>query len=76
MGKSGMADRLMDFANELIGRVRGGLVHVNVMVILLFAGLTGVAGGDIAAVGKLDVNGIERAGYLRRLLRQSRYPRR
>lgn len=65
MGKSGMADRLMDFANELIGRVRGGLAHVNVMVSLLFAGLTGVAVGDIAALGKLEVNGMERAGYPR-----------
>ncbi len=65
MTRSGIADRLMDFANELVGRVRGGLAHVNVVVSMLFSGLTGVAVGDIAALGRIEVQSMERAGYPR-----------
>lgn len=65
MNRSGMAERLMHFANLLIGGIRGGFAHVNVLASLLFSGLTGVAVGDIAALGKLEVTAMERAGYPR-----------
>lgn len=65
MNRSGMAERLMHFANLIIGGVRGGFAHVNVLASLLFSGLTGVAVGDIAALGKLEVNAMEKAGYPR-----------
>lgn len=65
MNKSGMAERLMHFSNLVIGRVRGGFAYVNVLASLLFSGLTGVAVGDIAALGKLEVNAMEKAGYPR-----------
>ncbi|QFT61098.1 Sialic acid TRAP transporter permease protein SiaT (plasmid) [Sulfitobacter sp. THAF37] len=65
MSRSGMADRLMHFSNLVIGRVRGGFAYVNVMASLLFSGLTGVAVGDIAALGKIEVLAMEKAGYPR-----------
>lgn len=65
MSRSGMADRLMHFSNLIIGRVRGGFAYVNVMASLLFSGLTGVAVGDIAALGKIEVLAMEKAGYPR-----------
>lgn len=65
MNRSGMAERLMHFANLVIGRVRGGFAYVNVLASLLFSGLTGVAVGDIAALGKLEVHAMEKAGYPR-----------
>lgn len=65
MNRSGMAERLMQFANLMIGRVRGGFAYVNVMASLLFSGLTGVAVGDIAALGKLEVTAMEKCGYSR-----------
>ncbi|MCB2013067.1 MAG: TRAP transporter large permease [Geminicoccaceae bacterium] len=65
MNKSGMAERLMHFSNLVIGRVRGGFAYVNVLASLLFSGLTGVAVGDIAALGKLEVYAMEKAGYPR-----------
>lgn len=65
MNRSGMAERLMHFANLVIGGVRGGFAHVNIMASLLFSGLTGVAVGDIAALGKLEVTAMEKAGYPR-----------
>lgn len=65
MNRSGMADRLLHFSNMVIGRVRGGFAYVNVMASLLFSGLTGVAVGDIAALGKIEVLAMEKAGYPR-----------
>lgn len=65
MSRSGMAERLMHFSNLVIGRVRGGFAYVNVLASLLFSGLTGVAVGDIAALGKVEVTAMEKAGYPR-----------
>ena len=65
MNRSGMADRLLHFSNLIIGRVRGGFAYVNVVASLLFSGLTGVAVGDIAALGKIEVRAMEKAGYPR-----------
>ncbi|GKY87040.1 TRAP transporter large permease [Sinisalibacter aestuarii] len=65
MNRSGMAERLMHFANLIVGRVRGGFAYVNVLASLLFSGLTGVAVGDIAALGKLEVEAMEKSGYPR-----------
>lgn len=66
MSRSGMAERLMHFSNLVIGRVRGGFAYVNVLASLLFSGLTGVAVGDIAALGKVEVTAMEKAGYPRK----------
>ena len=65
MNRSGMAERLMHFANLVVGQVRGGFAYVNVLASLLFSGLTGIAVGDIAALGKLEVVAMEKAGYPR-----------
>ena len=65
MNRSGMAERLIVFSNLIIGRVRAGFAYVNVLASLLFSGLTGVAVGDIAALGKIEVKAMERAGYPR-----------
>ncbi|MGE0285652.1 MAG: TRAP transporter large permease [Bradyrhizobium sp.] len=65
MNRSGMAERLIVFSDLVIGRVRGGFAYVNVLASLLFSGLTGVAVGDIAALGKIEVNAMEKHGYPR-----------
>ena len=65
MNRSGMAERLMHFANQVVGRIRGGFAYVNVIASMLFSGLSGVAVGDIAALGKLEVTAMEKAGYQR-----------
>lgn len=65
MNRSGMAERLVHFSDLVIGRVRGGFAYVNVLASLLFSGITGVAVGDIAALGKIEVNAMEKHGYPR-----------
>ena len=43
MQRSGVLPRLIDFANSLVGHLRGGLAYVVVLTSMLFAGVTGVA---------------------------------
>ena len=61
MNRTGMAERLIHFSDLIIGRVRGGFAYVNVLASLLFSGITGVAVGDIAALGKIEVTAMGKA---------------
>ena len=63
MNRTGVSARLITFSNLVIGRVRGGLAQVNVLASILFAGITGVALGDIAALGSVFVPAMKKQGY-------------
>jgi tripartite ATP-independent transporter DctM subunit len=66
MNKSGISEKLIDFSNLIIGRVRGGLAQANVLASILFSGITGVALGDIAALGSVFIPNMEKQGYDRK----------
>lgn len=51
MGSAGILSRLLDFARLLVGRFKGGLLHVNIMTSMLFGGINGAAVADTSAVG-------------------------
>jgi tripartite ATP-independent transporter DctM subunit len=63
LSRSGMLDRMVDLARALVGPVRGGLAHVNVMASMLFGGVTGVSLADTAAIGRTLVPSMVREGY-------------
>jgi tripartite ATP-independent transporter DctM subunit len=63
MNASAITDRLFEFANLLVGRLRGGLAHVNVVASVIFSGMSGSALADAAGPGKLEVDMMIRAGY-------------
>lgn len=63
MNNSAITDRLFRFANLLVGRLRGGLAHVNVVASMIFSGMSGSALADAAGPGKLEVDMMVRAGY-------------
>jgi len=63
MNNSNITDRLFRFANLLVGRLRGGLAHVNVVASMIFSGMSGSALADAAGPGKLEVDMMVRAGY-------------
>jgi len=63
MNEAGITQRLVRFANLLVGRVRGGLGHVNIVSSMLFAGITGSAIGDTAALGSIMIPAMEKEGY-------------
>lgn len=53
MSAGGLSKRIVSFANLLVGRVRGGLGYVAVLASILFAGLSGSAVADAAALGSI-----------------------
>lgn len=65
MNRAGISDRLVNFANMVVGRMRGGLAQVNVLSSVLFAGITGIALGDVVALGKIFIPAMEKQGYTR-----------
>ncbi len=51
MTTSGILDRLVRFTDSLVGHIRGGLAHVNIVASMIFAGISGSAVADAAALG-------------------------
>ncbi|WP_135827629.1 TRAP transporter large permease [Halorussus halobius] len=54
MNEAGMTEIIFDFAEELVGPIRGGLAHVNVLVSMLFSGMSGSAVADAAGLGVIE----------------------
>jgi tripartite ATP-independent transporter DctM subunit len=66
MNKGGITSRLVEFSQALMGHLRGGLAHVNVLSSILFAGLSGSAVADTSALGSMLIPAMEKQGYSRR----------
>jgi len=65
MNRSGITEKLAAFADALVGYLRGGLAHSNMIASVLFAGMTGAAVADTAAFGNTLVPAMEKEGYSR-----------
>ncbi len=65
MNRSGITDRLMRFADALVGYLRGGMAHSNMLASVFFAGITGAATADAAAFGNTLVPAMVKQGYTR-----------
>lgn len=63
MNRGGVTRALIDFSMALIGRVRGGLGHVNIMTSVFFAGISGSAVADAAALSNTLVPAMRERGY-------------
>jgi tripartite ATP-independent transporter DctM subunit len=63
MTASGLTKSLLRFANDLVGHIRGGLGHVNVMVSMLFAGISGSALADAAGPSAIVMRMMRKTGY-------------
>ncbi len=55
MGSSGILQRLLKFADALVGHLRGGLAHVNIVGSMIFAGISGSAVADASALGAICI---------------------
>jgi len=66
MNRGGITIRLVEFAQAMMGHLRGGLAHVNVLSSMLFAGLSGSAVADTSALGSMLIPAMEKQGYTRR----------
>jgi tripartite ATP-independent transporter DctM subunit len=63
MHHGGISKRLVDFAQMLVGRARGGLGYATILASMLFAGLSGVALADVSALGSILIPMMVEAGY-------------
>lgn len=65
MNHTGITKDLVNLAQLLVGRVRGALAQVNIVVSIFFAGLTGAAVADTAAIGSILIPAMVEDGYSR-----------
>jgi tripartite ATP-independent transporter DctM subunit len=65
MNSSSISRRLMDFCMALVGFIRGGLAHVNIVQSMFFAEISGSAVADVAATGPIIMPAMMRRGYSR-----------
>jgi tripartite ATP-independent transporter DctM subunit len=65
MGHGGIARRLIDFANVLVGRFPGGLAYVNVLTCMLFGAISGSATAAVSSVGGFMIPLMNKMGYHR-----------
>lgn len=59
----GIINRLVEFADRVVGRIRGGLAHANVVANLMMAGVSGSATADTAALGSVMTPMMTARGY-------------
>lgn len=63
MNITGITDDIFNFATELVGPIRGGLAQVNVVVSLIFSGMSGSAVADAAGIGSVEFEAMTSNGY-------------
>jgi tripartite ATP-independent transporter DctM subunit len=63
MNASQLTDRLFAFASAVVGPLRGGLAHVNIVNSIIFAGMSGSEIADVAGPGTMEVYAMEKAGF-------------
>lgn len=63
MNISGVTTRIFNFSNKLVGHIKGGLGHVNVIASIIFAGMSGAAIADAGGLGTIEINAMRKAGY-------------
>jgi tripartite ATP-independent transporter DctM subunit len=63
MNQAGITDEIFDFADTVVGHIRGGLGHVNIVASLIFAGMSGSANADAAGLGNIEIKAMTQKGY-------------
>jgi C4-dicarboxylate transporter DctM subunit len=63
MAAGGVSRRLIDLANSLVGWLPGGMAAVAIVSSMFFAGISGSAAADAAAVGAILIPAMKKSGY-------------
>ena len=63
MNEGEITEKLIDCCNALVGHFRGGLAYSNILVSMIFAGISGSSQADTAGVGKIFIPAMEKQGY-------------
>ncbi len=67
MTAGGISKRLVNFASALVGRFTGGLGMVDILTSVIFAGVSGSAAADTAAIGSIMIEPMKKKGYTKGL---------
>lgn len=65
MNRGGITETLITFAAKTTRWLRGGAAYANILASVFFAGISGTAIADTAALGKIFINGMPKQGYTR-----------
>ena len=63
MNRAKISEKLIEFCNGIVGRFPGGLAYANVLVSMLFAGISGSSQADTAGIGSILIPAMEKEGY-------------
>ena len=63
MNESTITERLFNFADKLVGSLKGGLGHVNIVASIIFSGMTGSAIADASGLGLIEIKSMTDAGF-------------
>lgn len=63
LNTSGIATRIFRFAHALVGHIRGGLAHCNVVASMIFSAMSGVAQADAAGLGLIEIKAMRERGF-------------
>jgi tripartite ATP-independent transporter DctM subunit len=63
MNSSGITQRIFNFANVVVGWMRGGLGHANILASVIFAGMSGTTVADAGGLGTIEIEAMRRRGY-------------
>lgn len=63
MEKGGIARRIVNFSNLIVGKIKGGLAAVNVLASMFFAGISGSAVADTSSIGAMLIPMMNEEGY-------------
>ncbi|MFB0991281.1 MAG: TRAP transporter large permease, partial [Rhodospirillales bacterium] len=63
MNAGGISGRLFEFARAIVGSMRGGLAHVNVVTSMFFGGMIGSSTADLAGTGSIVIPAMKKNNY-------------
>ncbi|KAA2314931.1 TRAP transporter large permease [Pseudooceanicola sediminis] len=63
MSRGGISRKLVDFAETVVGHMRGGLAQANIVSSMIFAGVSGSSTADTSAVGSVLIPAMKEKGY-------------
>lgn len=65
MSSAGIAERLTNFANSMLGRLRGGMGAASIVACAIFGAISGTASSAVACIGGIMIPRLEKLGYPR-----------
>lgn len=65
MARGGISARLVRLAEVIVGRIPGGLAHINILSSMFFGGVSGSAVADVSSIGAMMIPAMEKDGYSR-----------